>query len=833
MDGERPVPGEDAELTRSEATLRIALRVFAITFIALGLGYLGQGVLGPAEFPFVANSVAKDGLFAGLCMVAAADVRRFAWAAATVLIGHVLIVIALAVMLLTGNAGSVAGSFGSPAGLGMPSAELIAAVWLALATIVALVLGRLLQSAWRSRFGLRFLSPGRHRTVMAVAEVAVPTRILGPEEVARNVDDYLFSLRTPARRKVSLALTALSVYPLLRLRPPLGLIRAPERRALLEKWFVLDVAERRLPGPLRRAAQSMFTAAQQLVFVGYYSDARTHRSTGYVPFSRRDGAAAAIAAVPRDRPRVTSTSPRQVDGDELTADVVVIGSGAAGATLAYELAGRGREVLVLERGRHVDPSDFTEDERRQFCALYADGALQLSTDARFQVLQGSCVGGTTVVNNAVCFDLPRRVLERWNDADGLDAGLDPAALGRSFAHLRRWLPVGAQDGAPLQAGGSRFADGVRALGLDAAPGELSVVDANIAGCLGCGYCNYGCPFGKKLSMLDTTLPRAQAAFGTEGVRVLAECAAERLEVSGGSVTAVRCRLSDGRRLRVRARTVVVAAGALSSSLLLARSGIGGDLVGRGLGFNMGAPMTAEFPEKLDSFAGLQISHYLRPRGDEDDGLILESWFNPVGAQSLFMPGWFGEHAENMRRYDRMACVGSVVGTRRNARVRPARFGSGMRLDYEPAPDDLGRLVEGLKLIGRAFLAAGAVRVMPTTFRSLSFATAGELDELDRFVTDNTDVQLHSSHPQGGNPVSRSRAKGVVDPEFRVWGIENLHVCDASVFPSPITVNPQLTVMALAHLAAESIEGARPAEMDLVGTLRPGAVAAATASAPAA
>ena len=86
---------------------------------------------------------------------------------------------------------------------------------------------------------------------------------------------------------------------------------------------------------------------------------------------------------------------------------------------------------MLERGRHVDPSEFTEDESKQFASLYADGGMQMSTDARFQVLQGRCVGGTTVVNNAVCFDLPDHVLERWNDGNGFDAGISTRA---------RWTP---------------------------------------------------------------------------------------------------------------------------------------------------------------------------------------------------------------------------------------------------------------------------------------------------------------------------------------------------------------------------------------------------------
>ena len=58
-------------------------------------------------------------------------------------------------------------------------------------------------------------------------------------------------------------------------------------------------------------------------------------------------------------------------------------------------------------------------------------------------------------------------------------------------------------------------------------------------------------------------------------------------------------------------------------------------------------------------------------------------------------------------------------------------------------------------------------------------------------------------------MSADSKRGVVDPEFRVYGTQNVFVCDASVFPSSITVNPQLTVMALARYAAEHIADCRP------------------------
>ena len=133
------------------------------------------------------------------------------------------------------------------------------------------------------------------------------------------------------------------------------------------------------------------------------------------------------------------------------------------------------------------------------------------------------------------------------------------------------------------------------------------------------------------------------------------------------------RKGDGRRLPALGRaqaalaaanTVVVAGGVLASSLLLERSGLGGGRVGEGLSFNVGAPLTADFEQELSSYDGLQITHSYRPPGE--DQLIFESWFNPVGAQALMMPGWFSDHYENMRRYPHLSCIESSSGRRATA-----------------------------------------------------------------------------------------------------------------------------------------------------------------------
>ena len=268
---------------------------------------------------------------------------------------------------------------------------------------------------------------------------------------------------------------------------------------------------RLIPRFLRILVRALIGMGKQLCYLGYYNDPRTFASVGYVPFSQRPDTKEKLSKSPSPagRPlRVLTAS--DVTGETLDADVVVIGTGAGASILAHGIAKSGRGVLMIERGNYFDPSTFTEDEAQMLGRLYADGALQLTRAFDFQVIQGSCVGGSTVVNNAVCFDLPDRVRDRWNDAP-LRAGLDPARLDASFRYVRELVGVERQPLKSLNPSGEPlFGGGIRALRLDKPPNEYRIVEANIHDCLGCGYCNIGCRYGRKLSMLDRVLPDAQA-----------------------------------------------------------------------------------------------------------------------------------------------------------------------------------------------------------------------------------------------------------------------------------------------------------------------------------
>ena len=796
--------GANAELTREELRLRWALRAFAVLFGAETLIYLAPALFGSAQpdwvqLPFVDNSFVKSFLFAGLCAIAAADVRRFDRAVSLVVAGLTLWVIVAVPLLIWGETGRVYDIFGL-------ELSITAILWLGIGLegSLALLFALLHRSAFRARYGLRYLSCGQFRTLAAVTEglLTRDARTLSGEEAAARVDRYLAGFEAKRKWVMRLALTGIGLYPLLFGRQPLSLMAPDERRSFLETRFAGDVARRRI-GSLRRwLVQGMIRIGQQLACVGYYGDPRAYPEVGYVPFSRRDRFDPRWRRRPETGLRVTR--PGAVGSDAIEAEVAIVGSGAAGALLAYRLAEAGQDVVVLERGRHVDPSEFSEDEAEMLMKLYRDGAVQLTRDFSLQVLQGMCVGGSTVVNNAVCVGPPQEVLEDWERR--LEGRLDAAAVASAGDRVRRLLEVQttpdgilARDVGRFQPGSVKFEQGIEKLGLAKTALRSGSVDANIRDCLGCGYCNIGCAYGRKLSVLDTLLPWGQERFGAERLRVLSECRADRITASDGRAEALECRLAGAGKLRVSAERFVVAAGAVNSSWLLMRSRIGGGRVGEGFECNMGSPITAEFDEELHSYDGLQISHLLQPDGDS--GFVMETWFNPVLAQALAMPGWFEDHRRNMRNYAHMTATGVLVGTRSGGRIKPALTG-GPDVEFTPSERDLERLVEGLKLAGRIYLEAGARRVMPATFAFHSFQTADELERLGEIVTDKSDIQLGTGHPQGGNRLSTHPDGGVVDPStFRVHGMRNLYVCDASVFPTSITVNPQLTVMSLAEHAA--------------------------------
>lgn len=739
---------------------------------------------------------------ASMCWYAAADVRRHSLLVRlNVWESVVLAVVGISSMIWHGPVAQVS--------LWLVSPQITTAMlWLTIFGMVNTTIGSLLlYHAERARYGLKYFSPLQFRTLRALAEVIIygEQEVISGDDVAHNVDSYFSSFEAKTKWTMALVVTGLYFYPLLSLHPPLPYIAPGPRHALLKKNFYRDIEKGVLPAWWKTIAQGMIRIAKQMCYIGYYNDKRTFASVGYVPFSERKDYKERISKPPRQPdPLLEVKSEREIQQDSIEADVVIIGSGAGASILAKGLVEAGRKVVMLERGNHEIPATFNEDEMNMVSRLYQDGAIQAARDFRFTVFQGSCVGGSTVVNNGVCFMPPETVIDGWVDPNGLNTGLDKAGVMKSMDTV--WKMINAnrmeEDCVKLNPGGYLFKKGCIKLGYDIAPDVISSVNANISGCYGCGYCNIGCSYNKKLSMLITVLPEIQRQYGRESLEIIAGCEAIRLQRKGAKISFVEGVFNNGREVKVRGRTFVIAAGAISSSILLLKSRLGVKNVGLRLSFNTGTQLTAAFPHKIDSYDGLQISHYMKIL--PDTGFIMESWYNPPMFQSTAMPGWFEDHYKNMRRYDRLACVGVLVGSESNARVRVAGL-THREIDYTPTAKDFKTLIKGLELSAEIMFAAGAESVMPNTFKYYEYKTHSESNRMHEHIKDSTEITLGTGHPQGGNVIASGPDTGVINAEFKVFGYDNLFIADASVFPTSLGVNPQLTVMGLANYAVEFVK----------------------------
>lgn len=774
---------------------------------------------------FANNSAIKMGLFAALCFVAGGDVRRYLIAVEAIMVVMCLAVLSGIILMLFAN-----NNYGVQMGDGETKISTIILYSTLFDAVLNAVLIVLYQKAQKARYGLQYFSPAQFRSLQALADVVIEgDKKITACEIAMNVDRYMSSFTAKTKWVSKLSLLAIELYPLVFLKPPSSYMRPDERKDFLERHFYQDVSLRFAPEFIRMLVQAMIRMGKQLCFMGYYNDSRVHESVGYVPFSKRDDSEKRLKDLPYGQVKPLEVlSAKDIQGDVIDWDgVVIIGSGPGASIMAKGLVEKGQRVLMVERGEHTDPSEFNEDEIDMVSKLYADGALQQAADFRFQVIQGSAVGGSSVVNNAVCFDTPLAVLDRWNDTNGLDAGLDLERYVQCNEAVNKMIGVRKIDGTPntmskeeyMNPGGEKFKLGIAELKLDKNSYVVDSVAANICNCVGCGYCNMGCRFGKKLSMLNNILPQIQESLKQQNHRedfqIIAGCEVQKLKSRGKKITSLIGRFNNGKNVEIKGKTFVVAAGAISSSLLLQRSGIAEGRAGKHLSFNVGSPVSAVFPGVINSYKGLQISHYLQLNPTR--GYIFETWFNPPMFQSTVMPGWWHNHYNNMQRYNRMACTGVLVGSESNAEVR---LGGLTKRDirYKPTKRDFDTVLDGVELAGLIYLKAGAECVMPNTFKYYEYADEKALKQMKYDIKDSSDITLGTGHPQGGNILSRNQKIGVVDEQLRVYGYDNLFISDASVFPTSVGVNPQVTVMTFADYAVPFVaESAGTGRVTLIKT----------------
>lgn len=491
-----------------------------------------------------------------------------------------------------------------------------------------------------------------------------------------------------------------------------------------------------------------------------------------------------------------------IHGDTvLDCDVVIIGSGAGGATVAAELSEAGFDVLVLEEGSYYQTRDFTADTSAMVRQLYRDGGATMALGTPPILFQeGRAVGGSTVINGGMSWRTPDKILERWQKA-GL--GTSPKEMEPYFERVERRIHVAPMDADAIGNDNKILKRGADAMGWDII-GNLR----NQVHCIGSNRCAFGCPTGAKQSALVSYIPRALHY----GARVYADVKVDRITHHGKRATGVmgRVRHPDGRlghRVAVRAKFVVAACGAIHTPALLSRSGFRSPSgrIGHNLSMHPNVKVVAVFDEQVTGWKGAHQAYQVRHF--QDQGLVFASINVPPSIMAMSLPQRGRELGTLMQSYDKMVLAGMLCEDTATGRVRtidgkPQAF-------YQLNEHDAANLQKGVSLLSELLFAAGAKRIM------LPFHGAKDLysaDDARRLLDEHISAkgwEVVTVHMMGTAAMGTDRSAAVTDPHGLVYDADRLMVADASLFPTPIGVNPMETIMALAtRCAAHVIDNSR-------------------------
>ncbi len=472
-------------------------------------------------------------------------------------------------------------------------------------------------------------------------------------------------------------------------------------------------------------------------------------------------------------------------------EVVIVGSGAGGGVVAGELAERGRSVLLLEAGGHWVAADFTRWESRAahdywWPLSFAFPAGDPSVGP-VVMISGRCIGGSTTINTKVALRATQRELDKWHAATGVrnERGepISCADLDPYYDRVEAYLGVRDR---------STDWDRKRCVqtakrGFEAVGATLEPVRAYVdENCEQCGSCLQGCPTNAGKSTMNTYIQRNWLA-GALAVRPNSFVRRVLIDDRGDGPKATGVEYVDasGETHTVEADVVVVAAGSLRTPQVLMRSEVPNPNLGKHLGLHPAQFVFGLFDEPQDAHMVAPITgHCYDFAADEDGGFAVEAATvqDPIGFAAGLCdengPMWGQPLVDAARKYRRWIGLLNMSNDDSNASVSLDEHGNELFLsDFQP--NELERIDQARAFSTRVLEAAGATQILWSG--------------------------LATTHMQGSCRMGDDPATSVVDTHGQSHEVTRLYVGDSSAHPCTLSVNPSLTIMALAARLADYLD----------------------------
>ena len=477
---------------------------------------------------------------------------------------------------------------------------------------------------------------------------------------------------------------------------------------------------------------------------------------------------------------------------KLDCEVLIIGSGAGGATVGSELAEAGFDVLMVEEGQSVKSEIAPETLSDSFTRIWRNGGLTIA-NGKFPVAyaEGCCVGGSTEINSAIFQRLPEELIAKWAYKYSID-DFSISDLWPLYDKAARLVNASITEG-KLGA----HSDILRRAG-EIQNWEVKLLERGQRNCVGTNHCSIGCPTGAKQSMSNSVLRK----FTQFGGKIISNCRVKKIFKGQKAVRSAIAQVTgfegQKRSVNIYAKYIFVCGGATQTPALLLRSGFKRG-VGNGFKLHPTIRVLAEFDEKIDAqnsrlplYAITEFSPEYRIGGSVSSlptyGMFLaEDW----ELRSHLLPSY-----ANMGMYYAMA-RGTGQG-----KVHKVPFSKHAFIKYHLSEKDWQNIEDGLQSLTVSLFESGARKIQPSingikAWRSIDEMKAVLAQGLPRKKCNLMTIHMFSSIRMGENPLL-----SVANSYGKIWGMENLYVADASLIPESPAVNPQASVMALALRVAK-------------------------------
>lgn len=556
--------------------------------------------------------------------------------------------------------------------------------------------------------------------------------------------------------------------------------------------------------------RSFFQLVKRLTLFASYAIAETNDSDGK-PVNRTWSSVGysgqtPLMAQPEDALSLFEIKPKSFV-EEIECDYLVIGSGAGGSVMAAELAERGYDILIAEKGELAKPEELGASEFEGITRFYDEGGSLSTEDLGITILSGGTVGGGTTINWMTCLDPPAEVMRLWAHRFGFKGVVEDRFQGSLYA-VRQRLNVTDQH-SERNVQNQKLLEGCQHFGF-----RTELIQRNAKGCGDCGFCGFGCRAGAKQDARQTYLTDATRL----GAKILHGCQVEKIVRNGSTAThaMAKFRNEEGelQDIKIKFRAAVVACGAIQSPALLLRSGFENPHIGQNLKLHPTTAVAAFYDQPVfpwqgapqtvvcDEFSNLDGHHH---------GVRLEvAPCHPgFGAMALAWkdPRHHKRLAQNIHRMANTIVIARDSGT---GKVTLDKKGQA-QIRYRLNELDGEHLLFGAERAVEIHRAAGAKRILGPHQRGMEFDCQMNDEEFNSALfrqkqmgTEPNRLSLFSAHQMSTVRMADSPLRGAVDGKGRCYDAQNVFVCDASVFPTSVGVNPMISVMTVAHMLAQTI-----------------------------